>query len=71
MRIIANYNQLTEESREQEKEVELQLTEWAKICRLRDRHAIEEIDWRMYEEYKAKFQQYHRPTCGPAGNLTT
>lgn len=55
---IATYNQLTEESREQEKEVELQLAEIdKKIRRLRDRHATEEIDREMYEEYKAKFHE--------------
>lgn len=55
---IAAYNQLTEDSRVQEKEVELQLTEIdKKIRRLRDRHATEDIDREMYEEYKAKFQE--------------
>ncbi len=53
---IATYNQLTQETCQKREGLEQQIEEIDKrIKRLRDRHAMEEIDREMYEEYKAKF----------------
>jgi hypothetical protein len=55
IQIIATYNQCTQESREREKTLELQVVEIdKKIRRLRERFANEEIDRGMYEEFSPK-----------------
>jgi len=55
MQVIATYNQLTKGNREKEKMLEESKTAIdKKIKRLRERHANEEIDRDLYEEFTAK-----------------